>query len=57
MHFNHKPGEQMQVDFAGDKLHYVDRDTGEVILCEVLVCVLPLERICAVLNLGYVYSF
>ena len=21
MHFNHKPGEQMQVDFAGDKLH------------------------------------
>ena len=41
MHFTHKPGEQMQVDFAGDKLHYVDRDTGEVIPCEVLVCVLP----------------
>lgn len=41
MHFNHKPGEQMQVDFAGDKLHYVDRDTGEVVPCEVLVCVLP----------------
>lgn len=41
MHFNHKPGEQMQVDFAGDKLHYVDRESGEVILCEVLVCVLP----------------
>lgn len=41
MHFTHKPGEQMQVDFAGDKLHYVDKETGEVILCEVLVCVLP----------------
>jgi transposase len=41
MHFTHKPGEQMQVDFAGDKLHYVDGDTGEVIPCEVLVCVLP----------------
>lgn len=41
MHFNHKPGEQMQIDFAGDKLHYVDRETGEVIPCEVLVCVLP----------------
>jgi len=41
MHFTHKPGEQMQVDFAGDKLHYVDRETGEVIPCEVLVCVLP----------------
>ena len=31
MHFDHKLGEQMQVDFAGDKLHYVDRETGEVI--------------------------
>lgn len=41
MHFSHKPGEQMQVDFAGDKLHYVDRETGEIIPCEVLVCVLP----------------
>jgi transposase len=41
MHFTHKPGEQMQVDFAGDKLHYVDKETGEVIACEVLVCVLP----------------
>jgi len=35
MHFTHNPGEQMQVDFAGDKLHYIDRST------EVLVCVLP----------------
>jgi transposase len=41
MHFTHKPGEQIQVDFAGDKLYYVNRDTGEVIPCEVLVCVLP----------------
>ena len=41
MHFTHQPAEQMQVDFAGDKLHYVDSSTGEMILCEVLVCVLP----------------
>lgn len=41
MYFTHKPGEQMQVDFAGDKLQYIDRETGEVIPCEVLVCVLP----------------
>ncbi|HYV91136.1 MAG TPA: IS21 family transposase [Chitinophagales bacterium] len=41
MHFTHQPGEQMQVDFAGDKLHYIDRSTGELIGCEVLVCVLP----------------
>lgn len=41
MYFTHHPGEQMQVDFAGDKLHYVDQSTGELIDCEVLVCVLP----------------
>lgn len=41
MHFTHRPGEQLQVDFAGDKLGYVDRTSGEWIACEVLVCVLP----------------
>src|SRR5919109_358659 len=28
MHFTHIPGEQLQVDFAGDKLGYVDAQTG-----------------------------
>ncbi len=37
----HKPGEVMQVDFTGSKLRYIDSQTGEVITCEVLVCVLP----------------
>lgn len=41
MHFSHQPAAQLQVDFAGDKLGYVDRETGEWIACEVLVCVLP----------------
>lgn len=41
MHFVHRPAEQLQVDFAGDKLGYVDVTTGESILCEVLVCALP----------------
>lgn len=41
MHFTHRPGEQLQVDFAGDKLGYVERCTGEWITCEVLVCTLP----------------
>jgi transposase len=40
MHFNHRPGEQLQVDFAGGKLGYVDRTTGEWIACESLVCVM-----------------
>ena len=29
MHFTHRPAEQLQVDFTGDKLGYVDRSTGE----------------------------
>ena len=28
MHFEHVPGHLMQVDFAGDKLHYFDPNTG-----------------------------
>lgn len=41
MHFSHTPGEQMMVDFAGGLLHYIDRSTGEIIPCQVLVCILP----------------
>ena len=41
MHFDHHPGEQLQVDFAGGKLGYLDRSTGEWVVCEVLVCAMP----------------
>jgi len=41
MRFEHRPGEYMQVDFAGDKIGYVDRSTGEWVVCDVLVCILP----------------
>jgi transposase len=37
----HKPGEELMVDFAGDKLCYYDDQTGERIECEVLVLVMP----------------
>jgi transposase len=47
MHFEHKPGERLQIDFAGKKLSYVDQSTGEIIACPVLVCVLPFS--------GYAY--
>lgn len=39
--FSHQPGEKLMVDFAGDKLGYIDRDSGEVISCEVLIASLP----------------
>ena len=41
MHLEHKPGERIQIDFAGKKLDYIDQATGEIISCPVLVCVLP----------------
>ncbi len=47
MHFEHKPGERLQVDFAGKPLSFIDSSTGEIIACPFLVCVLPFS--------GYAY--
>ncbi len=44
MHLDHAPAAMVMVDFAGDKMSYVDRSTGEVIQCPVLVCVLPFSK-------------
>jgi transposase len=44
MHLVHTPAAMVMVDFAGDKMSYVDRSTGEIILCPVLVCVLPYSK-------------
>jgi transposase len=44
MHFTHQPAESSQIDFAGKKLGYVDRSTGEWIECESLICVLPFSH-------------
>ena len=41
MHFSYHPAEVMMIDFAGDMLHYVDKETAELIACPVFVCVLP----------------
>ena len=41
MHFVHYPGKLLEVDFAGDLLHYVDPLTRELIVCPVYVAVFP----------------
>lgn len=41
MHLNHKPGEIMQVDWAGDTAAVIDTDTGEEIPVYVFVATLP----------------
>ena len=41
MHLNHKPGEIMQVDWAGDTAAVIATDTGEMIPAYVFVATLP----------------
>ena len=42
MHLNHKPGEVMQVDWAGDTAAVIDTDTGEIMIpAYVFVATLP----------------
>ncbi|HYQ59026.1 MAG TPA: hypothetical protein VEP89_16905, partial [Draconibacterium sp.] len=41
MVLQHEPGEKLFVDFAGKKLSYVDKSTGEIIECQVFVACLP----------------
>ncbi len=40
MHFEHKAGDKLFIDFTGKKLAITDRETGEVRECEVFVAVL-----------------
>jgi len=44
MHLVHTPAAMVMGDFAGDKMSYTDRSTGEVIPCPVLVNVLPFSK-------------
>ncbi len=41
MVLQHQAADKLYVDFAGKKLCYVDKDTGEIIKCEVFVACLP----------------
>lgn len=41
MHKEHKAGEEVEVDWAGDAMSYVDVDTGEIRPAYVFVAVLP----------------
>lgn len=51
MHLNHKPGEIMQVDWAGDTAEVIDNITGEILDVYVFVAVLPYS------GYGYVEGF
>jgi transposase len=40
MHIEHKAGDLTYADFTGKKMHYVNRDTGEVIPAEIFIAIL-----------------
>lgn len=44
-HLEHKAGDKMFIDHAGDKLALVDRDTGQTIPVEVFVSILPCSQL------------
>lgn len=48
MHFEHKAGEKLMIDFAGKPLFYVDPNTGEQMECQIFVAVLPCSGYCYV---------
>ncbi len=45
MHIEHKAGEKVYVDYAGDKLHLVDTETGELVPVEVFVAILGASQL------------
>jgi transposase len=45
MKMEHKAGDKMYVDFAGEKLHYVNPDDGEWVQCEVFLAVLGASQL------------
>jgi hypothetical protein len=40
MHIEHKAGDKLYVDYAGEKLHLADIETGELLPVEVFVAIL-----------------
>jgi transposase len=51
MHLEYQAGQLVMIDFAGDKMCYTDRATGEVIFCPVLIAVLPYSGLVFVIAL------
>lgn len=41
MKLEHEPGKELFMDFAGKKLHYVDKESGTLIPAEVFITILP----------------
>jgi transposase len=45
MHMEHKAGDKLYVDFAGEKLCIIDKDSGEVLMVEVFLAILGASQL------------
>jgi transposase len=45
MHLEHKAGDKMYIDYAGDKLSIIDSESGEILSVEVFVAILPCSQL------------
>ena len=45
MHIEHKVGDKMYIDFAGGKLSYIEKGTGEIIEAEVFIALLGASQL------------
>ena len=52
MHMEHKAGDKMYIDFAGEKMDYVDPHTGEILSAEVFVTLLGASQLTYVEAVG-----
>ena len=46
MHINHKPGDKLMVDWAGDKFYYYDSEDDKEQPCYLFVATLPFSMLC-----------
>lgn len=49
MRLEHLVADKLFVDFAGKQMHYINRETGEVVACEIFVASLPFSDYCFVM--------
>ena len=41
MVLHHEAGDKLMIDFSGKKMHYINRDTGDLIPCQMYIAILP----------------
>lgn len=46
MVLHHEAGDKLMIDFSGKKMQIIDKDTGELIPCQMYIAILPFSNYC-----------